>query len=114
MKTILKIEELAQLLLGIFLFAQTGWSWWWFAGLFFLPDLGMIGYAINNRAGALLYNILHHKAVGIALFLSGFYLISEYLQIAGIIIFAHSAFDRMLGYGLKYEKGFKFTHLGNL
>lgn len=38
----------------------------------------------------------------------------ECLQLAGIILFAHAAFDRILGYGLKYERGFKFTHLGEI
>nr|WP_227009131.1 DUF4260 family protein [Christiangramia fulva] len=33
---------------------------------------------------------------------------------AGIILFARSSFDRMPGYGLKYEKGYKFTHLGEI
>ncbi|TAG51385.1 MAG: DUF4260 family protein, partial [Runella slithyformis] len=30
----------------------------------------------------------------------------------GIILFAHSAMDRIAGYGLKYEDAFKHTHLG--
>lgn len=32
----------------------------------------------------------------------------------GIIIFGHASFDRFFGYGLKYENGFKFTHLGEI
>lgn len=41
------------------------------------------------------------------------------LKIEGLVIlsaslFLHAdfGFDRMLGYGLKYSEGFKFTHLG--
>lgn len=30
----------------------------------------------------------------------------------GIVMFAHSSFDRVLGYGLKYCDNFKNTHLG--
>ena len=30
----------------------------------------------------------------------------------GLIWIAHIAFDRMLGLGLKYPEGFRFTHLG--
>lgn len=26
----------------------------------------------------------------------------------------HSAMDRLFGYGLKYNKGFKYTHLGEI
>lgn len=28
--------------------------------------------------------------------------------------FPHAAMDRIFGYGLKYEKGFKYTHLGEI
>ena len=42
MKTSLKLEELAMLLLGIFLFSQLNFSWWWFIGLFLLLGIGAI------------------------------------------------------------------------
>lgn len=42
------------------------------------------------------------------------YLHSEPLLFAGIILFSHASMDRMLGFGLKYEKGFRYTHLGDL
>jgi hypothetical protein len=35
-------------------------------------------------------------------------------ELIGVILFSHSSLDRMLGYGLKFEKGFKFTHLGEI
>ena len=102
------------LLLGIWLFSLLNFSWWWFVGLFLVPDIGMIGYAINNKTGAFLYNLFHHKGIAIFLGLIGIFINSEWIELMGIIIFAHSSFDRMLGYGLKYEKGFKFTHLGEI
>jgi hypothetical protein len=34
------------------------------------------------------------------------------LETAGIILFGHSSMDRIFGYGLKLNEGFKFTHLG--
>jgi hypothetical protein len=37
---------------------------------------------------------------------------NEWLQISGIILFGHSSMDRSLGYGLKLNEGFKYTHLG--
>ena len=114
MKIQLKLEELAMMLLGIFAFFQLSFSWWWFLVLFFLPDVGMIGYLINNKIGAYLYNIFHHKAVAIIIYLVGFVFQVEIVQLVGIILFSHSSFDRMLGYGLKYENGFKFTHLGEI
>ena len=114
MKLTLKIEELAMLLLGILAFSLLDYSWWWFAALFFLPDIGMLGYLINDKAGAFCYNIFHHKGIAIILGILGILLQIEGLQLTGIILFAHSSFDRVLGYGLKYEKGFKFTHLGEI
>ncbi|WP_424495170.1 DUF4260 domain-containing protein [Salinimicrobium sp. GXAS 041] len=114
MKIILKLEELAMFLLGIFAFNLLNFDWWWFLALLFTPDVGILGYLFGNKAGAITYNLFHHKAVAVLVFLAGFYFTSEVLQLAGIIFFAHAAFDRMLGYGLKYEKGFKFTHLGEI
>ena len=48
------------------------------------------------------------------IYLAGFFFLFRILQLAGVIMFSHAAFDRLLGYGLKYEKGFKFTHLGEI
>lgn len=110
----LKLEEAAMFLLGIWAFTFLDYSWWWFAGLFFVPDIGMLGYLINTKTGAVTYNIFHHKGLAILLFASGIILMSGGLQLAGVILFAHASFDRVLGYGLKYEKGFKFTHLGEI
>ncbi|MEE2773199.1 MAG: DUF4260 domain-containing protein [Bacteroidota bacterium] len=114
MKSLSKLEETAMFLLGIFAFSRLDYSWWWFAGLFFLPDIGMLGYLWNSKVGAWTYNAFHHKGLAIVIFVCGLALMSAALEIAGIILFAHGSFDRMLGYGLKYESGFKNTHLGNL
>lgn len=100
--------------LGIYLFSLLDYTWWWFPALLLLPDLSMIGYAFGNRAGAWTYNIVHHRGVAVIVYLVGIYLNNTALQLVGVILFSHSCFDRMLGYGLKYEKGFKFTHLGEI
>jgi hypothetical protein len=36
------------------------------------------------------------------------------MQLAGLIMFGHSAFDRLLGYGLKFKDSFNHTHLGHI
>lgn len=100
--------------LGIYLFSLLDYTWWWFPALLLVPDLSMIGYAFGNRAGAWTYNIVHHRGVVVIVYLVGIYVNNTALQLAGVILFSHSCFDRMLGYGLKYEKGFKFTHLGEI
>jgi len=114
MKITLKLEELAMLLLGVFAFSYLNFAWWWFLVLFFTPDFGMLGYLFGNKIGALTYNIFHHTGLAILLWLLGFYIQNEVFQLIGVILFSHAAFDRILGYGLKYEKGFKFTHLGEI
>ncbi len=114
MKLILKLEELGMLLMGITFFSFLPFSWWWFLVLFLLPDIGMFGYLIGNKVGAISYNLFHHKGLAVFIWVIGIYLGSHYLQLAGIIFFSHASFDRILGYGLKYEKGFKFTHLGEI
>ena len=116
MKKTLQLEEWMQMGIAIFLLTQLSlplhWGWWIL--LFFAPDISMIGYAAGNRTGALLYNLFHHKGIALAIGLAGWYYDHKILLSAGLIMFAHSAFDRAMGYGLKYETGFKFTHLGEL
>ncbi|MFK7813447.1 MAG: DUF4260 domain-containing protein [Maribacter sp.] len=114
MKYILKIEEVFMFGLGLYLFSLLPYQWWWFLILILAPDIGMIGYLFSNRTGALLYNLFHHKGLAIAIYLLGTYLSVPVVQLIGVILFAHSAMDRIMGYGLKYDKGFKYTHLGEI
>ena len=114
MKTLIKLEGLALFVLSIFLFSQLGFAWWWYPVLFFIPDLSMIAYLAGARAGAIVYNILHHHAVSIGLYLLGFFLGNPILQLAGVILLGHSNLDRLFGYGLKYSDSFQNTHLGEI
>jgi hypothetical protein len=113
MKTILILEELALFILAIIAFNfQSSYAWWLFPACLLLPDLSMIGYLGGNKTGAFVYNFFHHKAIAILVYLAGFYYHQEVILFTGIILFAHSSMDRMFGYGLKYNTGFKATHLG--
>lgn len=114
MKTLIKIEEASLLVLGVYLFSLLPYSWWWFPVLILVPDLSMIGYAFGTHIGAATYNFFHHRGLGILLYLIGSYLGQPLLQLIGIVLFSHSAMDRIFGYGLKYDKGFKYTHLGEI
>ncbi|SFD64188.1 DUF4260 domain-containing protein [Spirosoma endophyticum] len=114
MKTLLKSEEFIQFLGAIYLFSQLNFAWWWFPALLLVPDLSMIGYVINPAVGAVLYNLVHHKGLGVVIGLIGLMLGNQTLMLAGIILFAHSSMDRMFGYGLKYGDSFKHTSLGDL
>lgn len=112
MQTQLKLEEFGMLVLGMLLFAATGYSWWVFPALILLPDLSMAGYLVNNKMGAVFYNLFHHKGLAVLLYLFGVLIRNEVLMLSGIILFSHSSLDRMLGYGLKYPDSFQHTHLG--
>ena len=85
--------------------------WLWFGLLFLAPDVSMLGYLVNDRLGATIYNLFHTYTTPIALlclpWLAGQ---ASYAWLA-VIWSAHIGFDRMLGYGLKYESAFKDTHL---
>ncbi len=114
MKNILKLEELAEFVLGILIFSRLEFAWWYFPALLLLPDLGMLGYLINPKIGAWLYNFVHHKALGISVLAFGFYQQNQSILLLGTILFSHAAFDRIMGYGLKYEDSFEHTHLGKI
>jgi hypothetical protein len=114
MKNLLRLEELAQLAIAIAgLYYQSihlpGWLW---PILFLAPDLGMCGYLINPQAGSITYNLAHHKGIALALAAAGWRLNVPVLLLAGLLLYAHSSFDRILGYGLKYADAFRHTHLG--
>ena len=114
MKNLLKIEELFLFGLALFLFSKLDYAWSWYALLFFAPDLSMLGYLANPRLGAWAYNLIHHKAVAVALYLLGYLLTVPGLMFAGTLLLGHSSLDRVLGYGLKHEDAFQNTHLGRI
>ena len=114
MKNLLKLEELSLVALSIFLFSRLELSWWLYPVLFFLPDVSIIGYLLGPGAGATIYNVVHHKAVSIAIYLIGSFTGNIILQIAGVILLGHSSLDRVFGYGLKRQDSFQNTHLGSI
>ena len=74
----------------------------------------MVGYIHNARTGARLYNLVHHRALAVVVWLAGYFAGNIAIEFTGLILFSHATMDRMLGYGLKYESGFRFTHLGEV
>jgi hypothetical protein len=116
MKTTLKLEEAAMTVIGIYLLSgyDLGLPVWIWTLLFFAPDLAMVGYLFNSKAGAIAYNLFHHKGIAIILAITGYYLQNEHILATGTLLFAHASFDRIWGYGLKYATGFSNTHLGNI
>ncbi|HLU51365.1 MAG TPA: DUF4260 domain-containing protein [Flavobacteriaceae bacterium] len=114
MKNLIKIEELAMLVGGFLFFLLLPYSGWWFFVFFLVPDISMLGYLFGTKIGAYCYNLAHHRALAILFLALGIYLSNDYLTAAGCILFSHIAFDRILGYGLKYPDSFNHTHLGKI
>lgn len=100
MKILIKIEEFAQVLLSIYLFSLLPYAWWVFPVFFFAPDLSMIGMLVNKRIGAISYNLIHHKAFAVGLYLLGSLFDVPLLSLIGVLLFGHSSLDRVLGFGL--------------
>jgi len=113
MKLLIQIEEATFFVFSIVLFLRLPFGWWWFPLLLFIPDIGMVGYLINTKIGAVVYNIVHHRSISILLYTAGFLTGNSTLQLIGIILFAHSSLDRVFDYGLKYGDRFKHTHLSS-
>jgi hypothetical protein len=108
---LLRIEEAALLAAAISAYAHFHFSWLLFAVLFLAPDIFMLGYLVNSRTGAAVYNFAHSVFVPAGLFAFGYETRRPVATAIAIIWFAHIAFDRLLGYGLKYPAHFKDTHL---
>lgn len=80
--------------------------------LFLVPDIAMAGYIAGPKIGAWTYNLTHHMGLATLIIIAGSILSLPWMEVAGIIMLGHSAFDRVLGYGLKHTDSFKHTHLG--
>ena len=108
---LLHLEGAAVLLAAGILYQQSHAGWLWFGLLFLAPDLFMLGYLANKKIGAALYNLAHtYSAPVVAFLILQFSGHGSALWLVWIWI-AHIGFDRLLGYGLKYETAFKDTHL---
>ena len=112
MNSILRIEQGAFFGTSIIALYFFGVPWWGYIVLLLGPDISMIGYVFGPTTGALMYNIFHHKGVGVIIGMVGFIFGGQIAIMMGIIIVGHSSMDRMLGYGLKYPDAFTHTHLG--
>jgi hypothetical protein len=102
------------LIAALVVYSKFGLGWGTFALFFLAPDLSFLGYLAGPRIGAASYNVAHSYIGAVACLVAGFALPDPTLLSSGIIWFAHIGFDRALGYGLKYEAGFGFTHLGRI
>jgi hypothetical protein len=109
----LRAEAVAVLALSFVFYGRTGANWWLFAALFLVPDIAMVFYLLSQEAGSTAYNTVHCYVLPLLLVLLAIGERHVLLPFA-LIWIAHIAFDRMLGYGLKYPGSFRETHLGTV
>jgi hypothetical protein len=110
-KVLLQLEGLVVAIVAIVLYNQLDAGWLMFAVLFLLPDVGLLGYLVDARTGAIAYNAVHTYVVPAALAFSKPWLGPTVWPLA-LIWIAHIGLDRTLGLGLKFATGFQHTHLG--
>jgi hypothetical protein len=110
-KWIEQLEGLAVLACAAAYYGLMGSGWWMFALLLLVPDLFMLGYLAGPKWGARIYNLGHSHVVPLGLFAMAWMQNMPTLQAIALIWIAHIGMDRAIGYGLKYESGFKHTHL---
>ena len=113
-RTILRLEGLALLLLASGAYFLLGGNLWLFVLLFFAPDLSFIADTAGRRTGALAYNAVHTTILPAALGAIGWLTDVSLLWQIALVLAAHIGFDRTLGYGLKYSYAFGDTHLGRV
>ena len=111
---VLRLEGLTLFAGMVMLYWAWDGSWLVFALLFFVPDLSFLAYLSDARFGALVYNAAHSYLGPMALMTTGFASGEPLTLSIAMIWLAHIGIDRALGYGLKYEAGFAFTHLGRI
>jgi hypothetical protein len=113
-RTLLRIEGLTLFLGMTMLYGVWGGSWWIYVALFLVPDISFVAYLGGPRVGATVYNAMHTYMLPLILSFAGFGLALPLTLSISMIWLAHIGIDRALGFGLKYDAGFGFTHLGRI
>ena len=113
-RTLLQVEGACMLGSTIWAYSRFGLSWWTFAGLLLVPDLGMVGYLATTSAGAVIYNAMHTETPPLLLLCTGLAQRNNNVTCLALVWLAHIGMDRMFGFGLKYRGSFGHTHLGIL
>ena len=113
-RILLRLEGLTLFGGMVLLYWMWGGSWWLFVILFLAPDLSFVAYLSDPRTGAIVYNAAHSYMAPVALLTAGFAAGEPLTLSLSMIWLAHIGIDRALGYGLKYQVGFGFTHLGRI
>lgn len=113
-RLLLRLEGGALFVAAVGFYWSVAGAWWLFVMAFLLPDLTILVYLSNPRVGAMAYNAVHTTIFPLALAALAAVLGARGAALAALIWLAHIGLDRLLGFGLKYEGGFRETHLGKV
>jgi hypothetical protein len=108
---LLHAEGFAVLTVSFAAYHELNGNWLFFFLLFLWPDLFMLGYLVNVRLGASLYNLVHTYTGPLLLGAAAVFEDWHNALLVALIWTAHIGVDRALGYGLKYPTFFKDTHM---
>lgn len=109
----LRLEGLAVLAVVLAVYITLGGPLWLLLVLGLAPDLSMLAYLAGPRIGSLGYNVVHTYTLPLALGAFGIWNDTVLAVQVAAIWAGHIGLDRLAGYGLKFESGFKDTHLGS-
>ncbi len=109
------LNGLAMLLGAGILYGIQNGDWGAFLLLLLLPDVFMLGYALNQAVGTWVYNIGHSLFVPFMLMVLGHVLGWDAGISLGFIWLAHIGMDWIFGYGYKYaDEAFAKTHFSRI
>ncbi|MBS0184887.1 MAG: DUF4260 domain-containing protein [Proteobacteria bacterium] len=111
LRILLRLEGLAVFCTMLMAYRYFDYSWKTFFFLFLFPDISFTGYLFGKTPGAFAYNTFHSYIFPLILGILCWQFEPHFFYIP-LIWGAYIGFDRSLGFGLKYSKGFKYTHLG--
>ncbi len=109
-----RIEGTIIFLAALYLYNVAGYKIVWFLVLLFSIDVTMLGYLINKKIGATIYNLGHSFTLPLIMLAIASTMSYDLAFAFGLIWLAHTGLDRAFGYGLKFDTDFKDTHLGRI
>lgn len=110
-RTFLRVEALATLVIVLGGYFTLDGPIWLLVVLALAPDLSMVGYLAGPQVGSLTYNTVHTYTLPLVLGAFGFWTDARLVLLIALIWAGHIGADRLFGYGLKFDSGFKNTHL---
>jgi hypothetical protein len=107
----LRVEGLAALALALGAYLTLDGPLWLLVVLALAPDVSMLAYLGGPRVGSLGYNLAHTYTLPLALGGVGLWTDVRLAVLVAAVWAGHIGADRLVGYGLKFETGFRDTHL---